>query len=59
MTENNTRATEARPTNGARGMAHDSAMKGSRRLPDIPGKYKSPAPYNTVRPKPVMVPKTK
>jgi hypothetical protein len=39
--------------------ASDSAMKGSRRLPDKPWKYNPPAPADAVRPKPVVVPKSK
>ena len=44
---------------GKSSMAHDSAMKDSRHLPDIPWKYNSPAPAGMRRPKPVVVPKPK
>jgi hypothetical protein len=56
MTEPNGNHVEA---NTHRGMANDSAIKQSRRLPDIPWKYNPPAPENVVRPKPVVVPKAK
>lgn len=43
----------------ARSRANDGAMKQSRRLPDKPWKYNAPAPADAVRPKPVVVPKSK
>ena len=61
MTEHNHANSETRT---GRSRANDSAMKDSairqsRRLPDIPWKYNPPAPENVVRPKPVIVPKAK
>jgi hypothetical protein len=59
MTNQNSQHCGNRTADGVRGRAHDSAMKESRRLPDIPWKYNPPAPADAVRPKPVVVPKSK
>jgi hypothetical protein len=56
MTGNNGKHSEAVK---GKSIAQDSAMNSSRRLPDIPWKYNPPAPAGAVRPKPVLVPKSK
>ncbi len=64
MTEHISHSFEPTVAEGLRGRANDSAMKdsamkASRRLPDKPWKYNPPAPIGAVRPKPVVVPKSK
>jgi len=59
MTEHISHSFETKAAEGLRGRTTDSAMKASRRLPDKPWKYNPPAPAGVVRPKPVIVPKSK
>ena len=64
MTEQFSHSFETRVSEGTRGRTQDSAIKhgaekASRRLPDIPWKYNPPPPAGVVRPKPVLVPKSK
>jgi hypothetical protein len=64
MTEQISHSFETKAAEGVRGRAHDGAIKdsgikASRRLPDKPWKYNPPPPAGIVRPKPVLVPKSK